>query len=205
MADRQRNGLDAFLGKHLHRRVDGCGLAADDGLLIAVDIGDDGVTVEPGQQPLHVGQRRKYGSHLAVVTHGYAGHFATAGRDGLERIGKTYCPGLDQRPVFAKAVAHDHVGVEAVGAQQSGQRGIAGDQRRLRDLGLHQGAVGLLDPFLVFAIHEDIVGQRFAEDRFHHPVSLLERLPDQVFGLAQLGQHVDVLRTLPRKQECDLA
>jgi len=55
-------------------------------------------------------------------------------------------------------------------------------------------------PFIV-----NIAGQRPAKDGRHHLVRFAECLADKGFHFPQIAQHVDVLRTLTRKQEGHLA
>ena len=54
--------------------------------------------------------------------------------------------GGDQGAVLAQAVAHHHVGRDAVGGEQAGERGVGGEHRRLRDRGLAQILLGARRP-----------------------------------------------------------
>ena len=136
--------------------------AADDGLVLAVDIGDDDVAVDRLQDPFDLGERRKHGRHPAVVAHRDARHLAAAGADGLQRVVEGQSAGGDQRAVLAQAVAHRHVGPDAVRGQQARQGEIRGQHRRLGDRGLAQIVFGPGDRVRVRLVDENEVAERLA-------------------------------------------
>ena len=141
MAYRKRHCLHTFRAEALDRFVDGGTIAADDSLLIAIDVSDDKIAIDAGQHALDVFQWREHSSHLAVVFHGDVGHFPATRAHGLERLceGQNTC--LHERRVLTKAVAHDHVGLHAILAEQFRQRGIGSQHCRLRDLGLPERVI----------------------------------------------------------------
>ena len=132
------------------------------------------------------------------------GHLAAAGADGLERRRERQRPGRHQGAVLAQAVTHHEVGLDAVGGEQPGEREIDGQHGGLGDLGAAQIRFGGGDGVGVAGIDEEIGRQRPAEQRGHHGVRLVEGVGDDRLGVAQLGQHVGVLRALAGVQEGDL-
>ncbi len=90
-------------------------------------------------------QRRKHSGHLSLVCYGHAGHAATAGADGIQRILEGQSAGGDQCSVLSQAVSHGHVGLNAVSGQQPGQGEINGQHGRLSNSGLAQIFVGFGD------------------------------------------------------------
>ena len=110
MADRQPDGgvaggVERGDGR-LHRR----GGAADDGLAGAVDVGDDDVAVDAGDDPLDLGEGREHCSHGAVVLDVEVGHLAAPGTHRLEGVSERQGAGSHESAVLAEAVAHDEVG-----------------------------------------------------------------------------------------------
>ena len=110
---------------------------------VAVDVGDHHVAVDRLQDALDLRERREHRRHPAVVRHRDARHLAAARADGFQRVGERQSAGRHQRAVFAQAVAHRHVGPDAVRGQQARQREIDGQHGRLRDRGLAQILFGL--------------------------------------------------------------
>ena len=90
--------------------------------LLAVDVGDHHVAVDRLQDSLDFLERRKDRRHPAVVVHRHARHFTAAGADGFQRVLEGKGAGGNQRAVFAQAVSHRHVGLDAVSGQEPGQR-----------------------------------------------------------------------------------
>ena len=109
--------MHAFGVESINRFVDGRALATDDSLLEAVDIGDNEVAIDTREYALYVCQRCKDGGHLAVVLYRNVGHFPASGADGFECFGECQDAGLHEGRVFTEAVAHDHVGLHAVGVE----------------------------------------------------------------------------------------
>ena len=105
-----------------------------------------------------------------------AGHLAAAGADRLERGVEGQRAGGHERAVLAEAVAHHHVGLDAVGGEQPGEGEVGGQHGRLGDLGLQQLLLEPRRPRPGRCVDEDVVGQRPAEQRRHDPVGLGERL-----------------------------
>jgi hypothetical protein len=117
VAHRQRHALVAGGLEGGDRPLDRMACPANHGLVARVEVGDDHVAVDAGQDPLDLFQGGEHGRHAAVVGHRHPGHLAAAGADRLQRVRERQRPGGDQRAVLAKAVAHDHVGRDAVGGQ----------------------------------------------------------------------------------------
>ena len=204
VADRDAGGGDAGRGERLDGPLDGLGLSADDGLAVAVDVGDDDVAVRGVDDLLDLLQRTEHSCHGAVVADVEAGHLVPTGCDSLECGGERQRAGRDQRPVLTQAVAHHHVRSHAVGVQHAGHRQVGRQYGRLSDLGLQKLLVELLDRGRVVGVDEDVGRQRATQDRRHHRVSLGERLGDDGVLAAQLIEHVHVLRALAGVEEGDL-
>ena len=120
-------------------------------------------------------------------------------------MGKGHDAGRDQRAIFAQRVAHHHVRPDAVLAQQLVEGRVHGQHGRLGDGRLHQVALGLLHSRRIGVVHKDVAGQRAAQDRRHHRVSLAEGLGHHRLKLGQLATHVAVLAALAWEKEGDLA
>ncbi len=197
VADRQLHDLVSGLGQLGLGRFDAGGGAADDRLGAAVEVGDDDVVVDRLQGLFDLAERREHRQHQPVVVDVDVGHLAPASADRFQGVGERQRPCRHERSVLTEAVPHHHVGVDAVGLEQPHQCPVDGEYRRLGDLGLHQLLVGLGDGSVVVGIDEDDVGERSTDQRFHDPVGLVEHLADDRFDLAELGEHVHVLRALP--------
>ena len=184
-----------------HGLLDGLARAADHRLAVAVDVGDHHVAVDRLQDSLDFFERRKDRGHPAVVFHRHSGHSAAAGADGFQRILEGKGAGRDQRAVFAQAVSHGHVGLDAVSGQQPGQRQIGGQHGRLSDRGLAQILFGLGDGVGVGLVDEDELAERLAEQGRHDAVGFGKGFGHDRFGGAERLEHVDVLRALAGIQE----
>ena len=163
VADRQRPYVIASLQEDLHGLFDCFAGAADDRLLPAVYVGDHNVAVNGLQYSLDFSKRRKDGRHLSGVFHRHARHAATAGTDGSQCVLEGERAGCNQGAVFAQAMSHGHVGLDAVSGQQTGQSQVDGQDGGLSDLGLAQIFFGLRDGVLVGLVNEDELAQRLAE------------------------------------------
>ncbi len=183
----------ARLLERLHRLLDPGGTAADDGLLGAVDVGDDDVIVDRFEHLLDFADRAESGGHQAVVLHGAFGHFIAAGADGPEGVFEGDRPGRHQRSVLPEAVPHDHVGSDSVGADQARQGRFGGQHRRLRDRRLFQAVFGLRQGGFVRLVEIDAAGEAPADQRRHRAVGLGENLGHHRLGFPERPQHVDVL------------
>ena len=129
---------------------------------------------------------------------------AAAGADRFQRVCEGKRAGRNQRAVFAQAVSHRHVGLDAVSGQQPRQRKIDGQHGRLRDRGLAQIVFGLGDGVGVSLVDEDELAERLAQQRSHHAIRFGKSLGHDRFGGAQRLEHVDVLRTLAGIEERNL-
>ena len=193
MRHRELNDLVAGVGQLRHGRLDGCRGTADDGLTGAVDVCDHHISVDGINRFLDRRQRRKDGSHQAAVLHLDMGHLSTAAGDRHQRLIELERARSHQSPVFAEAVPHHHVRLDAVCGQESGQCYVDGEHCGLGYLGLHQIELGGSHRSGVIAIDEDVVRQRFAEDRSHDCVSFREGGSHDRLRVAEGVQHVDVL------------
>ncbi len=201
VADVERHRAETRGAESLDRQVDGVRAAADDRLLAAVQVGDHHVAADRRQDPLDLGERRHDRRHAAVVGHRDVGHLAAAGAHRLQRVGERQPAGGDQRAVLAEAVAHHHVGHHAVGREQPGERGVDGQHRRLRDGGPAQVLFGARHGGGVARVDEQVVGERLAEERGHHPIRLGEGVARHRLGGRELLAHVRVLRSLSGVEE----
>ena len=193
----------AALDDQRDRLLDRRGRAADHELVGGIDVREDDVAVDLGQHPLDLVDRRRHGGHRPVVLDAQVRHLAPAGAHGLERVRERQHAGGDERAVLAQRVAHDEVGLDAVGGEQARQRDVDGQHGGLRDLGAHQLRLGL--GHAVVADEDDVRQRAPAEQRSHDRVGLVERRGDDRLRAPQLGEHVRVLRALAGVEERDLA
>ncbi len=117
VTDRQPHRLIAQGLEDVDRFFHCLAFAADDRLVVAVDVGGDDVATDLGQCLLNELIGRHDGSHPAVVAHADFGHFGAACGGRFQGVGKRHDAGGDQGGVFAQRVPHHHVGVLAVGCQ----------------------------------------------------------------------------------------
>ncbi len=170
-------------------------------MLVAVDVGDDDIAVDFREDRLDVGQRREHGCHEPVVGHRHLRHLSAPGADRLEGFGEAERVGRDERAVLAEAVAHHHVRVDAIGVEETGEGLVDGEHCGLGDLGLAELLVDRGEAGLVVRVSEDVIAEGAAEDGGHHAIGFGERLRHDRVAVAQVGQHVRVLRALPRVEE----
>ncbi len=205
VADRQPHRAMALSLEGLHGLAHGFAGAADHELAVAVDVGQHRVAVHLLQRAQHGVAGSEHGDHPAGVVHLHLAHLATPGRSGLQGVGEGHDAGAYQGGVLAQGVPHHHVGLEAAGPQQRGQRGVHGEHGWLGHRRVHQGSLGGLARGRVFAVHEEVVGQRTAQDRGHHLVGRGEDLGHHRLLLHQAASHVQVLAALSRVEEGQLA
>ena len=203
MADRQPGGEPALLGAGGERRLDGGRGAADHRLCRGVDVGQHHVARRGIDHLLHFIERSEHRSHHAAVDHVDVGHLASASAHGLERRVEVEPAGGDERAVLAEAVADDHVGFDAVGSQQFGEGEVGGEHGRLGDLGLTEILLGRGHGSGVVAVDEHVRAEWLGQHRCHHPIGVVEGASDDRFDLAEVAEHVDVLRALTRVHERD--
>ena len=205
VAHRQGDRVDAVGQEGLDRRVHRGRGPADHRLGAAVVVGHDHVAVERGELLLDHREGGEHGGHLPVVVDGDAGHLAAAGAHRLQGVREGEDGRRLERAVLAQAVAHHHVGLDAVGAEEPGERRVHRQDRGLGDRGLLQAFLGLLDRSRIVGGDEEVVGERTAEQGCHHPVGFGEGVAHDGLGLAQPPQHVHVLRALAGVEERHLA
>ncbi len=198
---RQHHRLHVALAEHRHRGVHRVAGAADDGLAVAVEVGDDDVARDGFDDLAHGLEGAEDRRHLAVVGHVDAGHLAPAGAHRQQRVLEGQGPRRHQGAVLAQTVTHDQVRGHAVGLQQPRQGGVHGEDRGLGDLGAAQGGLGVGACLLVVAVHEDDLRERPLEQGRHHPVRLAEDLGHPRLLLAEVPEHVGVLGALSRVEE----
>ena len=201
MADRDRPHVVAGLRDDLRGFRDARRRAADDRLAVAVDVGDDDVALYLLKQSFHFFDGCEDRRHQAVVFDRHLGHGMRPRADGLERIGKGQGTGGHECAVFAEAVAHHHVRHDAIGGHHPRERVVGGEHGRLGDFGLPQIVLQLLHRRRVVHIDKDVIAQRLAEDRRHDLVGLFKGLRDEGIELAEVVQHVGVLRALTGVKE----
>ncbi len=193
MADGERHDLVSGLGQFSRGLFDTQARSADDGLAGAVDVGEDDVLIDAVDDGLDVVEGREDRNHEPVVGHVDVRHLTAPAGHGLEGVLERERPRGDERPVLAEAVAHHHVGVNAVRGEHGGERRVDGEHCGLGDLRLTELLVGGADRFGVLAIDVDVVGERLAEDRGHHPVGFGDEFVDDRLDTPDGVQHVDVL------------
>jgi len=118
----QRAGHITGVADRTHGLFNALRRPADYGFLGAVDIRNHHIIVDGGKDLLDLVDRPEYRRHHAVVIQRTARHFIAARADSLQRFFKGNGAGCDQGAIFAKTVAHHHIGRYAVGAQQTRQR-----------------------------------------------------------------------------------
>ena len=99
--------------------------------LCAVDVGDDDVAVDAARgcaRPRRAARTPPPSCRCRRPTR--LRHLAAARAHRLERVGERQRAGRDQRAVLAQAVAHHHVGRDAVGGEQPGERDVGRPARR---------------------------------------------------------------------------
>ena len=100
---------------------------------------------------------------------------------------------------------HHHVGLESKLGKQFINRGIEREHRGLCNRRLLQFFVRAFQNIRVGALHKYITRQRFAQNRRHHLVRIRKHLRDRRRIRGEFASHVQVLRTLSRKQKRDFA
>ncbi len=201
MAHRNPHRLHPRRGERFDSGEHSVGGAADNRLVVRVDVRYHGVAGRGIDDPLDLGERTEHGGHCTVVLDRQARHFTAPRAHGFESGIEGERTSSDEGAVLAEAVPHHHVRVHPVGAEQTADRGVGGEHRRLGDLGLQEFLFELSDCGGVVTVDEDVRRQRTPEQRGHHRVSLTECVGHDRLDLAQPAQHVDVLRTLPGVQE----
>ena len=122
--NRNLHCLNTHIRKHFNRVVNRFGGAGDYGLRRAVFVGYGHVTVNARKFRFHAFHGGGDGSHFAVVLHFNFGHYFTAGANGFETVFKIENTGGDGGGVFAQAVAHHYVGLNAERGQQAHHRDV---------------------------------------------------------------------------------
>ena len=204
MAYGYRHRVDPRLPAGRHGRLNGSALTTDHGLARAVDVRDDDVAVRLGDNAFHGIQWAEDRGHCAVVADVEVGHLLAPRTDRFQRRVEGQRTGRLKRPVFAQAVPHDHVRLDAVGGQHPGERQIGRQDGGLGDLGLQELLLQLPNGLVVTGVDEDERRQWAAQQRRHDAVRLGERLGDDRLAVPQVLQHVDVLGPLTRVEEGDL-
>ncbi len=201
VADLQRARDIAAVPHGRHRFLDARRRSADYGLFGAVDIGDDDIVVDRGENFFDFVDRPEDGGHHAVVVQGATGHFVTAGADGFQGFLERYGPARHKRAVFAKTVPHDHVRGDAVSVEHAGKGSLGRQDRRLSDRRLLQTIFGSRKRRLIRFVEIDAARQGLAEQRLHDPVRFFIDLGYNRFGRPERLEHVHVLRTLTGEKE----
>ena len=149
MADRQGHGVVAGFQKCFDCLLDRLACSSDHRLAVTVDVGGYHVTIDRLQNPLDFLDRSEHGRHPAVVFKRHARHFAAARADGFHSVLKRKGARNRQSSVFSHAMAHRHVGMNAVGGHQPGHRNVGRDDGRLSNRSLAKIFFGLGDSLFV--------------------------------------------------------
>ena len=120
MTDRQRGHVVTGFQKSRHGLLDRGAGAANDRLVLAVDVGDHHVTTHRFQDALDFFERSKHSRHATLVRRREASHFASTRADSFQRVGEGQAAGGDQRSVFAQAVAHREIRLDAISGRANG-------------------------------------------------------------------------------------
>ena len=174
VAHREPLGLVALLVEGVHGPLHRRRLAPDHDLASRVEVRGHHVAGDRLQLLDDEVGRGHHGRHRPVVAEADLAHLAAARGGRLQGLGEGQHPRRHQGAVLAERVAHHHVGLEAELAQQPAHRGVHREHGGLRDRGLLEVLLGLLDGLGVLPVHEDVARQLAAEDGLEDAVGLLE-------------------------------
>ena len=149
--NRDLHRLDAHIGEHLDGIVHRFAGAGDDRLGRAVFVGYGHIPVDADEFRFYAVHGRGDGGHLAVVFHFNFGHYLPAGAHGFEAVFKIKNTGSHGRGVFAQAVAHHHIRLDAERGQQAHHGDIGRQHGGLGHFGLFNGGFAHGDLFFRFA------------------------------------------------------
>ena len=120
VTDRKRRDFVSRFLKCFHRLFNSLTRTTDHGLVFAVDIGDDHISVHRFENALDLLERGEYSSHAAVVLHCEFCHLAATRTHRLQRVRKGQSRGRNQCPVLSQAVPHGEVGSDSIRREQAG-------------------------------------------------------------------------------------
>ena len=217
--ERVRGGRDHFAVKgvrdgddlrgHAHvvevldRAIHGVAGAGDHRLLLAIHVGRREVAADLGQAPHNFVGRPEHRSHLALVADGHRRHGPRPRAHGDQGLGKVEHARAHCRRPLAQAVPHHHVREHAVLAKHTHNGDVGGYHGRLANGRILERLLSGFHGRRVVGVPVHIAGQRLAEDGPHGAVGFCEGLAHD--GIGHVGEHVDVLGSLARKQERHLA
>ena len=202
--NRNLHGLDAHIGKHFDGVVNGFAGAGDNGLRRAVFVGHGHITADARELGLHAFHGGGDGSHLAVVFHFNFGHYFPAGANGFQAVFKIKNTGGYGGGVFAQAVAHHHVGLNAERRQKAHHRDIGRKHGGLRHFGFLDGGFAFSDFFFRFAgFAPQGFCQRLADDVLQQAVGFVKGILHHFIFGSQIFHHIHILGTLAREHKAD--
>ena len=117
MRHRDLHRLDAHSGEHSNRVVNGFAGPGNYSLRGAVFVGYGYVTRNARKFRLYFFHRRGDRGHFPVVFHADFTHYFAAGADGFKAVFKIKNSGGYGGGIFAQAVAHYNVGLNAKGRE----------------------------------------------------------------------------------------
>ncbi len=178
--------------------------STDYGLEWAVDVSQNHVAIQRFQHRFYFLQWGGNGCHATVIRHGDLGHLASAGADDFQRLAKRQHVRRHQGGILTQTVPDDEIRLVTKLLHQAQHCHVGRQHGRLGDGGILQVFLTLRQGCLI-PFHKYIAGQRSAQDGYHHGIGFLEGIRHDWFNLAQVAQHIDVLRSLPGKHEYHLA
>ena len=194
--------LDTHIGEHFDSVVNGFAGAGDNGLRRAVFVGHGHITANARKFRFHPFHGGRDGSHLTVVFHFNFGHYFPAGANGFQTVFKIKNTGSHGSGVFAQAVAHDHVRLNAEGGQQAHHGDVGRQHGGLGHFGFLNSGFARGDLFFRFAgFAPQRIGQVLADDTHQQAVGFVKRILYYFIFGSQVFHHVHILGTLPGEHE----
>src|ERR1035441_7257306 len=169
-----RSGLLARLARTAEHR-----------LAVAVDVGDHDVAVDCLQGALDFFQWSKHSGHAAVVVHCHLGHAAAASADGFEGVCKGEGASSYQRSVFAQAVSHGEIWLDAVSGEEADRKEVGCQYGWLSNRGLAQIVFGPGHCGGISLVDEDEFAERLAQQGRHHAISFSKSFGDNRLRLPE--------------------
>ena len=193
----QNGARHAFCFKRGHRGLHRLGFAGDDGHLRRVLVGGDDVTVRGLKDALNVSERCADRSHQALIVNFNRAHFGATGSGRAKGAVHVHDAGRHQGRVFAKRMACDHVGFEAVIVEGTLDGQIGRQHGRLGVFGPLELRFSVLDFFLGQVASQHKGRERLAVQHLNH--GLVSQTPDVLNrreALPEVVGHPNVLAAL---------
>ena len=188
-----------------HRLLHDSALAPDNALVVTVEVGDDHIAVELGEELVQLISRRENSGHQPRIVYSNLAHLPPSRGCRLEGVGHREDSGGDQCGVLAQGVAHHQIGSESSRPRETIEGRVQCQHGRLRDGCVHQSSFSATKLFRVFGIDKKEIAQRAPQNRGHHFIGLGKHLGHERLRLDEVPPHVQVLASLTWKEEGELA